>query len=467
MSLTDCPYCGHPVSTKAVKCPACGRDLLRQPTAATGSSDTPAGDVASWPIDTTPAARRGAPSSARSGATKTSAPGAKLGDAPGGSPNPLAVALIPQQTRMWCWAASCMMIVKYFKPSASISQCQEANSYYGNEQTDCCSSPTPNDCVNGGWPNFGQFGFSSQRTADSGTGGLPLSWNDLKNEIDNGRPVAFSWHRKSGGGHMMVACGYQVTDGKNYVIVNDPWPPDQGAQYPIDYDMWANGPTDYEHWYDFYDIQPTAAPAGPSGAFVSANAPEEAPGGPMDQTVRAQSRGVAEQFMNTAVTLVGKNVPGGGEPFLDEGLPVVHLGLNELRLNLPGVMNPLEAIHDTEVTQVIYPVKIRDKVLAATLAQKQDNTWTATNTNPVWTQILSNVRLAHSLTTNTALSSYFVVDSGALGIHFVAYRKDGKLRLIPTLDDPGLGFKKGQEIDSDKAYEILRNVARTHSGGPA
>ncbi len=36
--------------------------------------------------------------------------------------------------------------------SVSVTQCDEANKRFG--RSDCCNSPTPNDCVNGGWPEF-------------------------------------------------------------------------------------------------------------------------------------------------------------------------------------------------------------------------------------------------------------------------------------------------------------------------
>jgi hypothetical protein len=99
----------------------------------------------------------------------------------------LAVTLRPQQTSMWCWAASGQMVMEFVEPSQAPSQCEQANNRFG--YSDCCSSPTPAHCVKGGWPEFGKYGFSYKTTSWS-----PLTPTQLRSELIGQRPVAFSWH---------------------------------------------------------------------------------------------------------------------------------------------------------------------------------------------------------------------------------------------------------------------------------
>ncbi len=155
------------------------------------------------------------------------------------------VTLRPQQTSMWCWAASGQMVMEFL--GVNVTQCDEANKRFGH--TDCCDASTPNACVNGGWPEFDKYGFTFKTTADA-----PLTWDQLKNQIYcSKKPFAFSWHWTGGGGHMMVVTGYLTIDGTKYVSVNDPWPPNVGDQYNTTYDNYVSG-ADHTHWNDYYDV---------------------------------------------------------------------------------------------------------------------------------------------------------------------------------------------------------------------
>jgi hypothetical protein len=156
-----------------------------------------------------------------------------------------AVALRPQLTNMWCWAASGEMCMEFL--GASIDQCDEANKQWG--RTDCCNNPVPNVCVNGGWPEFDKYGFTFTRTTNTA-----LTWDQLKDQIYcQKKPFAFSWHWTGGGGHMMVVTGYAVLAGTNYVSINDPWAPNVGDQRFITYSEYVSD-SDHTHWDDFYNI---------------------------------------------------------------------------------------------------------------------------------------------------------------------------------------------------------------------
>ncbi|HEV8139861.1 MAG TPA: papain-like cysteine protease family protein [Pyrinomonadaceae bacterium] len=164
------------------------------------------------------------------------------------TPEPIAtqpVTLRPQETSMWCWAASGEMCMDFL--GGNVSQCDEANKRFS--RTDCCNNPVPGACVNGGWPEFDKYGFSSVHTSDAA-----LTWAQVKDQIYcQKKPFAFSWHWSGGGGHMMVVRGYVTLDGVNYVYVNDPWAPNVGENRIQTYDSYVSG-SGYTHWDDYYNV---------------------------------------------------------------------------------------------------------------------------------------------------------------------------------------------------------------------
>ena len=148
----------------------------------------------------------------------------------------LPVTLHPQETGMWCWAASGQMVMDYL--GTSPSQCTQANNRFG--RNDCCTidlcppptepSGSPCNCVCGGWPEFNKYGFTFKKTTNAA-----LSWDELQEQVSpmpfcKKRPFCFTWYWPGGGGHMMVAKGYLTLEGTRYVSILDPWPPCVGNQ---------------------------------------------------------------------------------------------------------------------------------------------------------------------------------------------------------------------------------------------
>ncbi|MFN7910753.1 MAG: papain-like cysteine protease family protein [Bacteroidota bacterium] len=160
--------------------------------------------------------------------------------------NQLNVPLFGQQTNMWCWAATCQMTVAY--QGVNITQCAEANQLFN--RTDCCNSPVPSQCVQGGWPQYQSWGFSSQTTP----WGTALTFDQLVAQIDANLPTNFSWGWTGGGGHIMVARGYKNVNGVNYVYINDPWPPNKGETRWITYAEYVSS-NSHTHWMDYYNIK--------------------------------------------------------------------------------------------------------------------------------------------------------------------------------------------------------------------
>jgi len=147
----------------------------------------------------------------------------------------LPVPLYAQQTTKWCWAASGEMLMSYLGAAVDVSQCTQANKRFA--KTDCCNNFA--NCVQGGLPEFYKYGFNYSFATS-------LTFDQLKTEIQNGRPVGFVHQQNSDGyQHYMVARGYTESGGQ-FVCVNDPWPSNTiktsgGAQRIITYAEWAGG----------------------------------------------------------------------------------------------------------------------------------------------------------------------------------------------------------------------------------
>jgi len=158
----------------------------------------------------------------------------------------LGVQWTNQMTELWCWAASGQMIMSYL--GTNVAQCVQADAFF--RVSVCCSSNIPAICINGGWPQFEKYGFQYDRTHNQA-----LTFSQIQDQINQKKPVAFSWHwiddqGNYEGGHMMVLYGWEIVDGVPYVIVHDPNSEYEGE---MAYEAYTSG-SNHTHWDDFYDI---------------------------------------------------------------------------------------------------------------------------------------------------------------------------------------------------------------------
>ena len=162
-----------------------------------------------------------------------------------------------QMTTDWCWAASAQSIMHTL--GGDVEQCAQANRAFPQAapRPECCSTPTPNACINPAWPDFGFFGFSA--TPHDG----PLTFEEIKREIGlNHRPFAFTWNWDGADtAHMMVAFGYRDFPGSQVVIIFDPLPPNVGQVKTISYAEYREVPGDHSHSLDYYAIRPATTTA--------------------------------------------------------------------------------------------------------------------------------------------------------------------------------------------------------------
>jgi len=178
--------------------------------------------------------------------------GNEMISATGESSNNLSVTLYPQEEDEWCWAATGRMTMLYAGGDESvITECAEANDAF--DQSTCCLNGSTSECNQPGVPIYENWGFSAKAKSSH------LSWDSLKASIDAGKPVAFLWRWKSGGGHYQVAKGYYenltTSPATRMVNVNNPWPPNKGAKTSYTYDNWVGGSKfDHIQTYYFYNI---------------------------------------------------------------------------------------------------------------------------------------------------------------------------------------------------------------------
>lgn len=158
----------------------------------------------------------------------------------------LPVPLYAQQTTSWCWAASGEMIMAYLGATVDVTQCTQANKRF--TRTDCCNNFA--NCVSGGMPEFSKYGFTS-------TYATTFTFDQLKAEIQMGRPVGFI-HRQNSDGfqHYMVVTGYTESGGQK-VCINDPWPSNAnktagGVKKILTYAEWVGG-TGYTNTLNYVD----------------------------------------------------------------------------------------------------------------------------------------------------------------------------------------------------------------------
>jgi hypothetical protein len=172
----------------------------------------------------------------------------------------LAVPLFGQQTNVWCWDASSLMVMEYLRRPNTLEECTLASQATGKA---CCATPIPAPCVVTGWEMLSSNKFLFQSSAS------PLAWTDLVAQISAKRkPVLFAWAWVGGSGHMMVAIGWRILAGEHFVLVNDPMPQpgpqDPGGSHHLyAYDAWVGG-AGYDHsfWSNWFDIVDGAIPKG-------------------------------------------------------------------------------------------------------------------------------------------------------------------------------------------------------------
>ncbi|MDR4465871.1 MAG: hypothetical protein MRJ66_16565 [Nitrospira sp.] len=133
----------------------------------------------------------------------------------------------PQETRDWCWAATSKSVMAYYNEKIgkeTHSQCQVVSHSinFGVSEADCCPSESASakpECMGGGWPSnaLGRHGFDYQVVQE------PIdNWKVLTTEICENGPFLYITELRGGGKHALVAAGYGMSSGQQFVLIHDP-----------------------------------------------------------------------------------------------------------------------------------------------------------------------------------------------------------------------------------------------------
>lgn len=119
-----------------------------------------------------------------------------------------------QEKNLWCWAGASNIIANHY--GADVSQNEFCNRAKGNTNL---TAPCPNTTgdlydIRRAWNSLGIYGSNATYA--------PISFNQIKQEIDAGRPVMARIQWKSNGmGHFLVIEGYDEATQQIQWI--DPW----------------------------------------------------------------------------------------------------------------------------------------------------------------------------------------------------------------------------------------------------
>ena len=155
----------------------------------------------------------------------------------------LGVNLEQQKYSEWCWAATTKLISNYYGKPAE--QCDIVNWAYGLNYA--CYGP--NEFKWNNWANrpndlYGSNGSMQNILWNKGIGTTvtdrALGWGDLVWDIKNYRPFILRYGWTSGGGHVLVARGYEDYNGVKSVFVANSWPGEGYGQFRYDWMVAAN-----------------------------------------------------------------------------------------------------------------------------------------------------------------------------------------------------------------------------------
>ncbi|UCD63626.1 MAG: hypothetical protein JSW34_12915 [Candidatus Zixiibacteriota bacterium] len=116
---------------------------------------------------------------------------------------------------------------------------------------------------------------------------------------------------------------------------------------------------------------------------------------------------------------------------------------------------------------VYYPVTVGGEVTAAVGIAKTKEQWEVTSLGDAnLIRMLTSARKRSMDASELDAKSYFIVWVAALNLHFVAYRADERLMLVPVQDEPTYKFETGVAMPAEQAFEAILPAAKAHDGSP-
>lgn len=140
----------------------------------------------------------------------------------------------PQSEANWCWAAVGVGVVHFYDHASDLNQCTLASDQLGH---DCCSSPDARDACDEPYRPLAKMLKRLdhlQLPPNRGHVRGALSFDEVREEIDKGRPVVAHLNFSELWGHFVVIAGCNLRT--HQVLIRDP-AFDDG---PLDYDTFRN-----------------------------------------------------------------------------------------------------------------------------------------------------------------------------------------------------------------------------------
>lgn len=128
----------------------------------------------------------------------------------------LAFNMQAQTQTNWCWAATATSVSHFYWFLSTWTQCKVANGELGH--SDCCNSPVPSPC---NVPWYLDRALTRTKNFVSIMSGQ-ATFQQVRDEINAGRPVGARIGWSGGGGHFMVIYGYSRIAGTEYFDIDDP-----------------------------------------------------------------------------------------------------------------------------------------------------------------------------------------------------------------------------------------------------
>lgn len=147
----------------------------------------------------------------------------------------------PQQKSEWCWAAVAVSIEKYFNPRSSLTQCEIARRVTGHQN---CYAQGPS-CNQAETLIKALEEIRRLKRIMNG----PASFNEIRQELDAGRPVCARISWQDGYAHFVILVGYEILrSGERHVDIADPWNPSS----TVDFDQFQGAYFGDGEWVDTY-----------------------------------------------------------------------------------------------------------------------------------------------------------------------------------------------------------------------
>lgn len=114
-----------------------------------------------------------------------------------------------------------------------------------------------------------------------------------------------------------------------------------------------------------------------------------------------------------------------------------------------------------------YPVIVAGEVRTAVGVAKVKDTWEATSLGDAnLIRLLTSARRRSIESTKLTADKYFTVWVPALNLHFVAYRAEANIMLIPIQDLTEYELKAGEALPAGRVFETILPAAKAHEGSP-